>query len=175
MGRPSLPPPPQSPTPAVQEGQQSSPHIRESWGVRQGWREPQGTGRGSWGQQSNHTPCPLQQRPGAEHSQQPVADAPVTSKTVGWVPTAGGRPVYSSASPGSWQRPPPGAVLVCIIHSCTNRPGCESWDTLPSGTLQFITWPSVPVSIHRAVTVRQALAPCFRQLLSWTLLKGILS
>lgn len=54
-----------------------------------------------------------------------MADAPVPSKTVGWVPTAGGRTVYSSASSGSWQRPPPGTVLVCIIHSCTNSAGCE--------------------------------------------------
>lgn len=54
-----------------------------------------------------------------------MAEAPVASNTVGWVPTAGGSPVYSTASSRSWQRPPPGTVLVCIIQSCTHRPGRE--------------------------------------------------
>lgn len=67
-----------------------------------------------------------------------MADALVTSKTVGCVLTAGGRPVYSTASSRSWQLPAPGTVKVCIIGSCTNRPGTSaSWGAPASS---FLGW-----------------------------------
>lgn len=62
---------------------------------------------------------------GQRTARRSVADAPVTARTAGWVPTAGGGPVYSTASSRSWQQPPPGTTLVCIIRSCTNRPSHE--------------------------------------------------
>lgn len=64
QSRGQAPPPPTSP---AQEGQQGSPHIWETQGVRQGWRQLSGPDRDSWGQPSSHRPCPLQRRQEAEH------------------------------------------------------------------------------------------------------------
>lgn len=65
---------------------------------------------------------------GQNTGRRPVADAPVTSKTLGWVPTAGSSPVYSTASSRSWQQPPAGIILIYIIHSYPNGPGMSaSW------------------------------------------------
>lgn len=113
-------------------------------------RAPGAPGQSRLGPEEQPRPLPSASEAwGRAGARQPQADAPVTSKTVGWVPTAGGRPVYSSASSGSWRWPPPGAVLVCIIHSCTNRSGpeCPGSSTAPTPvTSRRITWQSISAS-----------------------------